>query len=93
MVKINEAGCAGCGLCASLCPQGFEMVDRIAKIRDDSVDCIRSVATACPRNVIILDDTQAQSPPPINRGGGQSRGMGQGTGRGRGQGGHGRRWG
>ena len=87
MVKINETGCAGCGICANLCPQGFEMVDRIAKVRDGSADCVKSAASACPRGVIMLDDGEniSQSNQP---GIGQGRGMGggQGTGRGRGMG-------
>ena len=93
MVKINEAGCAGCGLCASLCPQGFEMVDRIAKVRDASVDCIKSAASACPRDVIILDDAENISQSNQlgisqgrSMGGGRGMGSGQGTGRGRGMG-------
>ena len=101
MARINESGCVGCGICASICPDGIEIVNRIAKIKDDNADCLKAAATSCPRQVIILDDNGSQSEPPAmsqgrGMGGGQGGGMGSGhgggMGRGRGQGmGRGRR--
>ena len=85
MVKINEEGCVGCGMCESMCPDGFEMVDMVAKVKDKNADCIEKAARACPRQVIMLDDGDG-TPQQAHPGFGQGRGMGSGRGMGQGRG-------
>jgi ferredoxin len=94
MVKINQNKCIGCGICQSVCPEGFEIIGGKARIKDDKADCIQQAIEACPRNVITLDESQEQSKSISNenleRSMGQrigfGRGNGQGMGQGRGQG-------
>jgi ferredoxin len=104
MVKIIREECIGCGVCANICPDGIEMVDGKAKIKDENADCLKEAADACPRNAILLNGENSGNKKtnnnPVNFG--QGRGMGKGkgrglglgprNGRGMGRGGGGRRW-
>ena len=54
MVKINKEKCLGCGVCESVCPKGFEMVDGKAEIKDKNADCINEAVSACPVDAIII---------------------------------------
>jgi ferredoxin len=106
MAKIIQEECVGCGVCANICPEGIEMINGKAKIKNENADCLKEAADACPRNVILLDgegsgDKESKNNP---MGFGQGRGMGAGKGRGlglgprngrgmgRGGGGRGKRW-
>jgi len=52
MVKVNDE-CIGCGLCASTCPEVFEMKDgkAVVKASKDS-DCLDEAIENCPVNAI-----------------------------------------
>jgi len=39
MARIIQEKCAGCGICASVCPGGIEMINRKADIRNKKADC------------------------------------------------------
>ena len=57
-VTIDKALCTGCGLCASLCPDAFEMGDdNIAKVKGDSCggQDINEVASQCPVEAIKVE--------------------------------------
>jgi len=93
--KINENQCIGCGICTNVCPEGIEMVNGIAKIKNENADCLKDAATACPRKCIILEDNGSEESDDTNnnnfnqgfgQGQGQGRGMGRGQGRGLGMG-------
>lgn len=52
-----EEGCTLCGVCASTCPDVFEMGDESAQVingadLDSHGDCIREAAEECPVEVI-----------------------------------------
>ncbi|MHA1679287.1 MAG: ferredoxin [Promethearchaeota archaeon] len=49
--KIDE-GCMGCGVCTFQCPDGIEMIDGIAKIKDDTLTCLVRAAQVCPQQII-----------------------------------------
>lgn len=107
MVRIDETGCVGCGICANICPEGIEIAGGKARIKNENAECLKDAANACPRGAIILGGEKAESnkEDSINKGfnqgfgSGQGRGMGAGRGlgigprdgRGRGRGGGGRR--
>jgi len=56
-ITIDDSLCTGCGLCASNCPEVFEVGDdNIAHVVSDKcVSCdLKEVAEQCPVNAIIV---------------------------------------
>jgi len=91
--KINENQCTGCGICASVCPSGIEIVNGIAKIKDKDASCLSDAAKSCPRKCILIDGDNNDSEKSEENnnfnqefGQGEGRGMGRGQGRGMGRG-------
>ena len=56
MVKINEETCIGCGACASICSEVFEMGDDMkAHVKagsNTSADCVKEATESCPVDAI-----------------------------------------
>lgn len=52
MVSVNKEKCIGCGACASVCPQGFEIKDGKAHVKDSKAKCIKEAAESCPVDAI-----------------------------------------
>jgi len=63
LVKIDKNRCVGCGICVNICPQGFEMVNRKAKIKNENASCIIETANSCPQGAIILEENKNQEEP------------------------------
>ena len=58
-VSVDQAKCIGCGLCASMCVEVFELGDDgKAQVRNpegcDKCDC-ESIADNCPVDAIIVE--------------------------------------
>lgn len=96
MARIDRERCIGCAICAGICPEGIEMRDGKAAIKDQKAACLKDASESCPQGAILLDD-KGSSGPGSNpdrvynqggwgRGSGQGRGMGSGRGRGLGRG-------
>ena len=56
---VDSDVCAGCGECADICPEVFEMVEEIARIKMDVVpadneEACRTAADACPVEAITI---------------------------------------
>jgi ferredoxin len=52
MTKINKEKCIGCSACASVCPDGFEMKDGKAVIKNPKAKCIKEAKDICPVGAI-----------------------------------------
>ncbi len=54
MIKVDEKKCIGCGSCASICPEVFEMKDNKAQVKPSAKksDCVKEAKEACPVNAI-----------------------------------------
>ncbi|MEW5774840.1 MAG: ferredoxin [Thermodesulfobacteriota bacterium] len=55
-IVINEEECIGCGTCAELCPDVFEMIEEEEKARvtapDSTADCVNESIDSCPVEAI-----------------------------------------
>ncbi|MBN2150256.1 MAG: 4Fe-4S binding protein [Candidatus Lokiarchaeota archaeon] len=88
---IDTYACVGCGNCASICPDGIEIIDGKAHIVNQDAACLEIAAMECPRQSIYIEGSprvqNTQSPyPGMVYGRGMGRGMGGGMGMGRGYG-------
>ena len=60
-VRVDEELCAGCGPCEEICPEVFEIVDSIAKVKVDQVGAnlaeqCRQAVDNCPAEAIIIEE-------------------------------------
>ncbi len=57
MIKVDENKCIGCGLCANMCGDTFEMNDEnISKvISQKDHECAENAASSCPVLAILID--------------------------------------
>ncbi len=57
-ITIDESLCTGCGLCASACPDKFDMGDdNLAHVKDCDCDCdMNELAASCPVDAIKVSD-------------------------------------
>ncbi len=56
--KVDEAKCIGCGTCASLCGECFEIKNGISHFKPNKcTDCnLDEVAEACPVEAITVEE-------------------------------------
>ncbi len=58
-VKIDKDLCTGCGLCVDTCPEVFEMLDDVAKVKLEDVpqeyeEKVKEAAQNCPTEAIKI---------------------------------------
>jgi len=58
MVKVNEQTCIGCGNCASVCEEVFEMKDGKSYVKEgqdnSEAPCVKEAKEACPVGAITI---------------------------------------
>lgn len=60
MVKVDREKCIGCNACVSVCPEGFEIKDGKATVKDATTECIEKAASGCPTGAIMLDKQESE---------------------------------
>jgi ferredoxin len=58
MIKVNEETCTGCALCVRICPDGFDLVGRIAKVKDQEANCMEKAIEVCPVDAIYKENSE-----------------------------------
>ncbi len=58
MIKVNEETCMGCAVCVRVCPSGFEMVGRIAKVKNQEANCMEEAIKVCPVDAIYRENSE-----------------------------------
>ncbi|MEM2918445.1 MAG: ferredoxin [Candidatus Altiarchaeota archaeon] len=52
-VKVDREKCIGCGTCAAICPEGFELDDEgKAKVKNPKAKCVDEAISSCPVEAI-----------------------------------------
>ena len=63
-VKVNRDACIGCGACAAICPDVFEIDDEglskvvCPKVKAENVDDAKDAIDSCPTGAIESVDTE-----------------------------------
>ena len=57
---IDRSGCIGCGLCADICPEVFQMAEDglaevVGEITPESETAAQEAAESCPVSVITIE--------------------------------------
>lgn len=54
VIKIDKEKCIGCGLCASVCEEVFEMTDDVkARVKKQkNLPCVKEAVESCPVEAI-----------------------------------------
>ena len=56
-VSVNKETCIGCGVCASICPDVFEIDDEgkaKALVTETDLECAKEAAESCPTGSITI---------------------------------------
>jgi len=57
-VSVDEEKCIGCGACAAICPDVFEMGNEgksVVKEEETDKECAKDAAESCPVDAILIN--------------------------------------
>ncbi|MEA3255330.1 MAG: ferredoxin [Candidatus Altiarchaeota archaeon] len=55
VVKVDQEKCVGCEMCENLCPEGFEMNEGKAQVKDEDAACVEEALSSCPVEAITKE--------------------------------------
>lgn len=61
-VKVNKDACIGCGACAAICDEVFEINDeglseaKVEDVKEELQDEVRDAADSCPTGAIEIEE-------------------------------------
>ena len=61
-VKVNKDACIGCGACAAICDEVFEINDeglseaKVEEVKEELQDEVRDAADSCPTGAIEVKE-------------------------------------
>jgi len=57
-VEVDKEKCIGCGACANLCPDVFELEEGKANVKEQETDkeCAKEAADSCPVQAINVEE-------------------------------------
>lgn len=65
-VKVNKDACIGCGACAAICDEVFEINDeglseaKVEEVKEELQDEVRDAADSCPTGAIEIEEGQEE---------------------------------
>jgi ferredoxin len=56
-VKVDQEKCIGCGVCASICPDVFEInAEGVSQVKsEENTECAKQAADSCPVDAITVE--------------------------------------
>ena len=58
-IEVDKEACIGCGNCAAVCPDNFEMIEgksKVKKAKVDKIGCSQEAADSCPVQCIKITE-------------------------------------
>ena len=65
-VRVNKDACIGCGACAAICDEVFEINDeglseaKVEEVKEELQDEVRDAADSCPTGAIEVEEGQEE---------------------------------
>jgi len=54
-ITINSEKCIGCGVCVSACPEGIEIINDRAVVKNNKADGFKEAVEICPIKIISIN--------------------------------------
>lgn len=53
-ITVDKEKCIGCGACEAICPEGFELIDGKAKVKNPKAKGIKEAVDSCPVQAVSI---------------------------------------
>lgn len=61
-VKVDKDSCIGCGACAAICPEVFDLNDdglsevKTEEVKNNNIDDVKDAVDSCPTGAIEIEE-------------------------------------
>mgnify|MGYP004532619357 FL=1 len=61
-VKVDKDSCIGCGACAAICPEVFDLDDdglsevKTEEVKNNNIDDVKDAVDSCPTGAIEIEE-------------------------------------